>query len=120
MENYGVIYHTEVFVELQLLMTIELFILKNYEAFFGDETFTIEGEVNTNIIMIGLMVVHFFSIIFIYIRKADIENNGEREINGVMRAPTEKFIQNLEFFISCILIGFSIKQLIMMNEDDIR
>jgi hypothetical protein len=51
---------------------------------------------------------HCFSYIIAFYRAYDIIQNGQIDINGIKRAPMESFIGLIQFFISCILIGFTI------------
>jgi len=63
---------------------------------------------SSNFIMLALFFEHVFSYICAFYRSYDIDKNGQIDINGVKRASTELFIGNIQFFIACIIIGFSI------------
>ena len=63
---------------------------------------------SSNFLMVCLLCEHMFSYIVAFYRARDIERNGQIDINGVKRAPTELFIGNIQFFIACIIIGFTI------------
>jgi hypothetical protein len=62
----------------------------------------------SDIILIALGIEHVFSYVISYFRSKDIELNGQIDINGVKRAKTELYLYNVQFFIACIIIGFTI------------
>jgi hypothetical protein len=57
--------------------------------------------------MIALMAEHIFSCCCAYYRSYEIDRNGKIDINGVKRAPNELFVGNIQFFIACMIIGFT-------------
>ena len=63
---------------------------------------------DSDIILIALGIEHVFSYVISYFRSKDIELNGQIDINGVKRAKTELYLYNVQFFIACIIIGFTI------------
>jgi len=69
------------------------------------------------IIMMFLFVEHIiFYFVEIY-RKREIKLSGKPDVNGIYRAPIESFLRNIEIFVDCILFGWIIKYLIMMDEE---
>ena len=112
MQNTSFVYHPECLIEMQMMCLLIVFYYSNRQVLsnqditwtkvFGDDSHS------QNYILLGIMVEHVLSYLVAYFRKYDIEKNGKIDINGVKRATTESFIGNVQFFIACILIGFSV------------
>ena len=100
MQNTNFVYHPESLLEMQIIITIVVIYLGTYE------------NVRTKFIMYFLLSEHCFSYIVAYYRSWDIEMNGQLDINGIKRAPGESFVGNIQFFIGCILIGFTINHFV--------
>jgi len=77
----------------------------------------LEDDLNNFIILIFLFVEHIiFYFVEIY-RKREIKLYGKPDVNGIYRAPIESFFRNVEIFVDCILFGWIIKYLIMMDQE---
>jgi len=66
----------------------------------------------SDFIMLCLFIEHVFSYFCAFFREYDIKKNGKIDINGIKRAPNESIIGNVQFFIGCIIIGFTINHYI--------
>jgi len=110
MQNSSIIYHSESIIEMQILCLIFSVVaqsnLVDYEAF--EESKYIIG---------ALLFEHLFSYAFHIFRLHDIKHNCKVDVNGVKRAPRESFLQMVEIFYDCILIGYIIKYLIDMKPE---
>lgn len=96
MQNTNFVYHPESLLEMQAMLTyIVIYTSDNSNQW-------------TQFILYFLLFEHCFSYIIAFYRGYDIENNGQLDINGIKRAPGESFMGNIQFFIGCILIGFTI------------
>jgi len=104
MQNTNFVYHPESLIEMQIICLVSVFVFENRNKDFPD----IKINESSNSIMLMLFVEHIFSYICAFYRSYDIDKNGQIDINGVKRATTELFIGNIQFFIACIIIGFSI------------
>jgi hypothetical protein len=60
------------------------------------------------------MVVHAIQFIYWNFRRYDISHNGELDKYGNRRARKEQVLGQIEFFMICIAIGFSINTLIQI------
>jgi hypothetical protein len=58
--------------------------------------------------MVSCFSEHLFSYICAIYRHRDIKKNGRYDINGVKRAVKESKLASMQFFIVCIIIGFTI------------
>jgi hypothetical protein len=59
--------------------------------------------------MVCLMVEHVLGYAIEYFRSYDIYKNGKIDINGIKRAPIETLVGNIQFFVVCLLLGFTVK-----------
>ena len=57
------------------------------------------------------LILHIVSYLIHYFRVYDIKKNGIADLNGVYSAKREAFISNIETFVICIIIGFTVKHL---------
>ena len=64
-----------------------------------------------DLILVLLLSEHCFSYLAAFYRAWDIDLNGTMDINGIKRAPRESLLGNFQFFIGCVILGFSIKHL---------
>ena len=103
MQNTNFVYHPESLIEMQIICLLSIFAYENRNNFSD-----IDINDSSNTIMLTLLIEHIFSYICAFYRSYDIEKNGKIDINGVKRASKELFIGNIQFFIACIIIGFSI------------
>lgn len=67
--------------------------------------------------VIMFLVLHCVSYLVHYFRIYDIKLNGQSDLNGVYSAKRESFVSNVETFIICIIIGFTVKHLYEMDRD---
>ena len=65
----------------------------------------------------AFLIIHIFSYLAHYYRIHDIKLNGMPDINGVYTAKKEALLGNIEAFIICILVGFTTKHLIDINNE---
>lgn len=107
MQNTGFVYHPECLIEMQLMCLLTVFGYSNRLNWDTPYLIGMNHE-PANFIMVALMLEHVFSYIVAFYRSRDIEANGQIDINGVKRAPNELFLGNIQFFIACIIIGFTI------------
>ena len=63
------------------------------------------------------LFVHIYSYVGHYFRLHDIKLNGKPDVNGVYTAKKEAIFQNIEIFVICMLVGFTIKHLIDMEQE---
>ena len=61
------------------------------------------------------LLLHIGSYLLHIFRVYDIKLNGQLDLNGVYSARKESFFSNVETFIICILIGFTVKHLYEMD-----
>lgn len=104
MQNTNFVYHPESLIEMQIICLLLVFVYENRNKNLKE----LNIDDSSNVIMLTLLVEHIFSYICAFYRSYDIEKNGKIDINGVKRASTELFIGNIQFFIACIIIGFSL------------
>ena len=95
---------------MQIIITYSIYYLSHYSS-EALENAQLDGHKasTSNFIIIFLFAEHCFSYVVAFYRSWDIDNNGQLDINGIKRAPMESLIGNVQFFIGCIIIGFSIK-----------
>ena len=62
------------------------------------------------------LILHIISYFTHYYRIYDIKLNGKPDHNGVYSARHESFVSNVETFLICIVIGFTVKHLFEMND----
>jgi len=67
-----------------------------------------------------LFVEHIVFYLAGVFRNYDIANNGKTDINGIMRAPRESFLQTIEIFVDCIIFGYIIKHMSDMSREDFQ
>lgn len=58
------------------------------------------------VLIIILMIEHFFCYLSGYFREWEIKNYGEMNVNGIIRAPKETIIQMVEILVDSIILGF--------------
>ena len=75
---------------------------------------------NQVLILQCLFGLHIIAYIFDIFRKYEIKKAGKPDINGVIRAPIESVLQSLEIFVSCILFGFTIKNLLGVSTENLH
>jgi hypothetical protein len=68
-----------------------------------------------NFIIGMLFIEHVLSWLIAKFRHYDIEKSGRMDINGVKRAKTELKLSSIQFFVSCIILGFTIKHLFVLE-----
>ena len=90
------------------------FIILQINAIYQKEGDDVVSMPNRPYIIIYL-IMHIISYILYYFRKRDIKLNGQPDANGVYTAKRESFISNIETFIMCIVIGFTVKHMIDMG-----
>ena len=66
--------------------------------------------------MFTLFIEHVLSYLIAYFRFYDIEKNGRMDINGVKRATNESKLSSLQFFIGCIIIGFTLNHMLQVED----
>lgn len=79
-----------------------------------------DKDKNLDIIIWALLIEHFLSYLIAYFRQYDIARNGELDIHGVPHAKRESVIGNIQSLLVCMIVGFSIKQLVMLDSDELR
>ena len=62
-------------------------------------------------ILITLVVEHIFSYCSSMFRNWDIERNGQMDVNGIYRAPTESMLANIEVFFDSIIFGYTVNHM---------
>lgn len=68
--------------------------------------------------IILFLILHIISYLMHYFRVYDIKKNGVADMNGVYSARREAFISNIETFVICIVIGFTVKHLYDIGMDE--
>ena len=63
---------------------------------------------SSNFLMGSLLLEHMVSYGISFYRTFDIRKNGEIDQNGVKRAKTEVYIGKVQFFITCLIMGFAV------------
>lgn len=117
-QNTSIIYHYESIIEMQLLCSAILYYLQNKDHHDNIlDSFT-SDKFSTNFIMYLLFVEHLISYGCAYYRYADIAKNGKMDLNGVIRAKKELSLQNFQLFVTCIIIGYTVKHLLEMSTTD--
>ena len=107
MQNTNIVYHPESVIEMQIMCLGIIFLYVN-RIYILDPDSIERSSYSANFIMFALMAEHIFSCCCAFYRSYDIDKNGKIDINGVKRAPNELLIGNVQFFISCIIIGFAV------------
>lgn len=107
MQNTSIFYNSEIILEMQIIACI---VILQIHGLFMKEGEEIEDEPNRPYIILYL-TLHILSYLASYFRNYDVKLNGQPDINGVFTARRETFISNLETFIMCIVIGFTVKHL---------
>ena len=64
------------------------------------------------IILVTLIVEHIFSYCASIFRNWDIERNGKMDVNGIVRAPTESMLANIEVFFDSIIFGYTVNHMV--------
>ena len=77
-----------------------------------------EPDKKLHSIMLALLLEHISSYFIQYFRKYDIENNGQLDIQGVPQAKRESAIANIQYLFVCFIVGFSVKQLVILDEKE--
>ena len=68
-----------------------------------------------DLIILALLIEHLSSYVIQYFRQYDIENFGELDIQGVPQAKRESAIANIQYLLVCLIVGYSIKQLVILE-----
>jgi len=84
---------------------------------YGSNKHGADESGNTLIIYV-LFIEHIVFYITGVFRNYDIANNGKPDINGIMRAPKESFLQTVEIFVDCIIFGYIIKHMSQMTVEE--
>ena len=71
-------------------------------------------------IMFCLLLEHILSYISEIYRDYEVANYGKPDVNGVYRAKIETILRNFEIFFDCILVGWIMKHLIMLESKDLH
>lgn len=115
MGNSSIVYHIESILEMQFLCLITIFYLRKFEG--G----SVQGDGFQNqedlIILCSLVFEHVFSYGCSIFRTYDIKRNGQMDVNGIYRAKTETFLGNVEVFIDCIIMGYTLNHLMSAEKE---
>jgi len=60
-------------------------------------------------------IISYFSNIY---REYEIEHYGQPDVNGVYRAKKESLMRTIEVLFDCILVGWIIKHLLMLDSKE--
>jgi hypothetical protein len=115
MQNCNILYHPESIVEMQIICLLTIV----YYQYLLVGQFPIEFNANSeqSVIIIALFVIHILQLFYWTFRRFDISHNGEIDKFGSRRARRETQLGQFEFFIICIIIGFSLHALILIFPD---
>ena len=104
MQNHSLFNNSEVIFEMQILAV--LFVLFIHHLFDNLATRDNSGH---QFYLVSFLVLHIISYLAHYYRLRDIALNGKPDVNGIYTAKKEAMISNIETFVICIMIGFTIK-----------
>lgn len=124
LQNTNFVYHPESLLETQIFCLLFVFFFTNGMMLHYDKsldnrnnlTKELKDSENSNFIMLTLLVEHMLSWLIVKFRHYDIEKNGRIDINGVKRAPNELRLSNFQFFVSCIILGFTLKHMLQQGD----
>lgn len=94
-----------------IILGLSQMIMQNVES----EHVTHEESTQNAHFVIMFLILHVISYLVHYFRIYDIKLNGKSDLNGVYSAKRESFLSNVETFIICIVIGFTVKHLYEMG-----
>jgi len=87
-------------------------------AYSGANLNSFDLKDGTTQICVGLLIEHIFSFGCTFFKDWDIKHNGKFDINGIKRATKESFLSNVQFFLVCIIIGFTINHLATLSRNE--
>lgn len=79
---------------------------------------SMESDKKLNSIMLALLIEHICSYFIQFFRSYDIATNGQQDIQGVPQAKRESALANIQYVFVCLIVGFSIKQLVILDEKE--
>ena len=109
MQNTSFVYHPESLIEMQIICLVVILYYVHREEL--DQTHPkdlVMDSRSSDFIMGSLLIEHLFSYCVAFYRAFDISRNGEIDTNGVKRAKTEQLLAKIQFFITCMIIGYSV------------
>lgn len=119
LQNTNFVYHPESLLETQIFSLVIVFLHTNGYLSGYVDTEKISKDLkdtgSTNFLIAMLFAEHILSWLITKFRHYDIEKNGRMDINGVKRAYHELKLSSIQFFISCIILGFTIKHLFVLE-----
>ena len=124
LQNTNFVYHPESLIEMQIVCLVLIYMSNNGLLAQGND-YPAPGEIwqdiskdksSSNFIMFTLFIEHVLSYLIAYFRFYDIEKNGRMDINGVKRATNESKLSSLQFFIGCIIIGFTLNHMLQVED----
>tara|TARA_B110000285_G_C15113827_1_gene612808 strand:- start:37 stop:564 length:528 start_codon:yes stop_codon:yes gene_type:complete len=123
-QNTNFVYHPESLLETQVISLILVFFYTNGMIAHYDKSIDnrkniesdLKNQATSNFILMTLLIEHIISWFIFKFRHYDIEKNGRMDINGVKRAPVELKLSSLQFFVSCIILGFTLKHMLQQEE----
>ena len=68
--------------------------------------------------VILLLSLHILTYLLHFFKKRDIRLYGSPDLNGVYTSRRQQLISNIETFIICIIVGFTVKHLWDMDHDE--
>lgn len=123
MQNTGIIYNPQAIIETQIITTLGIYIYQvNYAGFdlnYHDGT-SMDPDKKLHTIILALLIEHVTSYFIAFFRQYDIEQNGELDIQGVPQAKRESAIANIQYLFVCLIVGFSVKQMFILDARERR
>ena len=115
MQNSNIFNNTEIVLEMQIIACFAAIILSDLFNDFRVSSGSINEKMKNKNYVILYLILHLVSYIVHFFRIHDVKLNGKPDINGVYYARRETFISNIETFVICIVIGFTVKDLFDMG-----
>ena len=79
-----------------------------------------DADKKLHTIILALLIEHLASYFIAYFRQYDIERYGELDIQGVPQAKRESAIANIQYLFVCLIVGFSVKQMFILDPQERR
>lgn len=115
MQNHSLFNNSEVIFEMQILATI--FVLYIHHMF---DNLAVRDNTGHGDYLVAFLILHIMSYLAHFYRLRDIALNGKPDVNGIYTAKKEALISNIETFIICIMIGFTIKHYFDTSQEELH
>ena len=104
-------------IEFKIVSLMAVSILTIYTSEAHSE-FTLEGDKNSQQIMLMLIIQNVFSYLSEIFRDWDLAHHGYFDDQGVYRGRNETILQILQIFIACVITGYSMKHMQILTAEE--